>query len=1528
VVWFDTDGDGTQDPGEPGIAGVDVTVTYSGPDGSPVSITVTTGADGSYLVDNLPAGTYTVTVTPPAGLDPTYDLDGIATGNTTTVELGAGEDRTDVDFGYTGSGSIGDVVWFDTDADGTQDPGEPGIPGVTVTLTYTGPDGSTITLITTTGPDGSYLFDNLPAGSYTVTVTPPAGLDPTYDLDGIATGNTTTVELGEGEDRTDVDFGYTGVGSIGDQLWFELDTDGDGVFDAGSDRPLPGVTVNVLWLGPDGEVGGGDDVAYTDVTDAGGFYLVEDLLPGTYVVTVDETTLPVSLEFTYDLDGPDTPSQATAELTVDAPDRRDVDFSYTLNGNGSIGDLVWLDLDSDGVVDDGEPGLPAVPVTVVWAGIDGVFGNDDDLAINTVTDADGVYVVDRLPAGNYTVTVTPPAGTEQTYDLDGLTSANTASTTLVDAQDRRDVDFGYVGLGSIGDQVWFDSLANGDGTFDSGPDVALAGVSVTVTALGADGVLGGGDDLVFADVTDEDGLYLVENLPAGSYLVTVDPATLPAGLAQTFDLDGLTTADAATAALTVAEPDRRDVDFSYTGAGSIGDRVWFDTDGDGVQDDGEEGIGGVTVTVTWAGPDGEPGTDDDVVYTAATDDEGDYVVNNLPAGTYTVAVTPPAGLEPTYDLDGIATGNTATVELGAGDDRTDVDFGYIGIGSIGDQVWIELDADGDGTFDEGSDLPVPGATVTVTGSGITVTTTTDEEGFYLVEGLPVGEYTVTVTPPAGYAPTYDLDGLTSANTATAELTAAAPDRRDVDFSYTGSGSIGDRVWLDVDGDGVQDPGEPGVGGLTVTLTGTGPDGTPFTLTTTTDASGNYVFDNLPPGDYTITVTPPAGFDPTFDLDGLSSANSTTVTLAPGQDRTDVDFGYTGTGSIGDTVWIDTDGDGVQDDGEEGIPGATVTVTWAGPDGDPGTDDDIAYVTTTDENGVYLVDNLPPGSYTVAVTPPDGLRPTFDLDGTATPNTATVALEPGDDRTDVDFGYNAPASLGDRIWYDRDADGVQDAGEPGIPGITVTVVWYGPDGVAGGGDDVTYTDVTDANGNYLVVDLPPGTYSVTVTPPAGWRQTFDLDGLGSANRATTTLTSGQNRTDVDFGYTGTGSIGDRVWNDIDRDGVQDAGEAPIAGVTVQVVWAGPDGRLGTADDVTFTDVTDGNGLYSVGNLPPGTYEVSLDPDTVPVGFSPTFDLDGTDDRETVVTLAPGQNRTDVDFGESASADLAVTKTHPADIVRPGDRITYTITVSNLGPAAAANVQILDTLPAGLTFVSASGTGWTCGLSAGKVGCSLAGALAPGTEAAEITLVVTATEAAAPGVTNTVRVISTTPDPNTSNNAASDPTPVYRLDLGVTKSLIDPLRVGGTARYRIAVTNAGPSAALVGDVEVVDTLPAALTAVSVNGDGFDCAIVGQTIGCSNSTVLAVNEVRVIDLTVRVGSVRPGTPVVNNVTVRSESQADPGSSNNGASASGTVTRSGSSGQLPRTGSQTIRVLVSALVTCTVGGGFLLASRRRRTV
>src|SRR5207249_521153 len=185
---------------------------------------------------------------------------------------------------------------------------------------------------------------------------------------------------------------------------------------------------------------------------------------------------------------------------------------------------------------------------------------------------------------------------------------------------------------------------------------------------------------------------------------------------------------------------------------------------------------------------------------------------------------------------------------------------------------------------------------------------------------------------------------------------------------------------------------------------------------------------------------------------------------------------------------------------------------------------------------------------------------------------------------------------------------------------------------------------------------------------------------------------------------------------------------------------------------------------------------------------------------------------------AQADLAITKTDSPDPVTPGGTLTYTITVSNAGPNAAASVTMNDPLPPQTTFQSMpTPAGWSCTTPAagspGTVSCTTA-TLAIGATAT-FTLAVQVSPAALDGSTiaNTATVSSTTFDTNLLNNTATATTTVRaEADLAITKTdSPDPVRPGGTLTYTIGVSNAGPKTAA--SVAMNDELPALTTVKSI-------------------------------------------------------------------------------------------------------------------
>jgi large repetitive protein len=1300
-VWYDVDGDGVQDPGEPGLNGVDVTVTFLNGPGAldDETVIVTTNGDGDWLVEDMPGGSYTVSVDTgdvPSGLAPSYDLDNLLVGanGVWNGSLGEAEVKLDVDFGFDGTGSIGDTIWFDQDLNGTQNGTEPGLGGIPVTLVWAGPDGDlgtagdniTYTTTTSTSPGtvGQYLFDDLPAGNFSVTAdgaSLPAGMAFVSDPDAGPADGIALVTLTAGENDLAQDFGAAGILSIGDTIY--LDRDGDGSQAVSGEPGLEGVTVTLTYAGADGTLGTADDVNFTDVTDASGNYLFENLPEADFRITV---TGPLPAAST-NTDDPDTPGtgDSTSVVTLTADDF-DQDFGYDVNS--SLGDRVWWDLDSDGVQDPGEPGINGVGISVTYLGPDGVVGGGDDLVFTTTTSGDGDWSLGDLPDGNYVIAVTGgvPAGFAATYDPDdGVTSPDSSSAMTLTTLDL-DQDFGFAGDSSIGDTIWLDQ--NGDGIQNAG-EQGIGGVTVTVTWAGPDGDIGTtGDNESFVRITDSDGEYSVIGLPAGAYEVEVDSSTLPANMTVTYDVvNGTTTPSNSALVPLAASTDRTDVDFGYQGDSSIGDTVYFDRNADGDQDlpgddSDEPGLEGVTVTVTWAGVDGDLATTgDNVVVTTTTNSAGQYLVVGLPQGEYQVDVTAglPTAMTNTDDEDGDNDSSTP-VTLGANDDHLTADFGYVGAATIGDTIFLDLN--GNGTQDVG-EPGVPGQTVTLNYEGpdgtlgnaddIVLTTVTDASGTYTFDNLPDGDYRVTVVGGIidDAVNTADPDGATP-NQSNVTITGGADDL-DQDFGYQGDNGLGDTVWWDVDRDGVIDPVivEPRLEGVQVRVTYAGVDGVLGTsddivvTTDSTDANGQYGVTGLPDGDYLVEVVGgvPAGMDNTYDADDLlvGPDSASVVNLAGATIDLIHDFGFAGTGAIGDLVYFDRDGDGVRGDPleEVGIAGVEMTLTFAGFDGVLGTADDIVIVQNANPDGGYLFFGLPAGEYTVAVT--DGLPPgannTDDPDLPGAPDAgdsmSSVTLGTGETNLAQDFGFDVDAGLGDRVWWDFNRDGVQDPGEPGVNGVEVTATFLGADGIldlAPGGDDEPFVTVTSGDGDWFISELPEGNYLIELTGgvPAGFTNTYDPDnGVVTPDGSADLPTHSGLNVAQDFGIAGNSSLGDTVWLDLDGNGVLDGQEVGLADVTVELIWGGPDGIVGganAADDIVLTTVTDDSGNYVFIGLPAGEYVVAVDPASLPAGLVPSYDEDGTTispDGSTPVTLPANTDIDTIDFGYQGTARIGDT-----------------------------------------------------------------------------------------------------------------------------------------------------------------------------------------------------------------------------------------------------------------------------------------------
>ncbi len=225
---------------------------------------------------------------------------------------------------------------------------------------------------------------------------------------------------------------------------------------------------------------------------------------------------------------------------------------------------------------------------------------------------------------------------------------------------------------------------------------------------------------------------------------------------------------------------------------------------------------------------------------------------------------------------------------------------------------------------------------------------------------------------------------------------------------------------------------------------------------------------------------------------------------------------------------------------------------------------------------------------------------------------------------------------------------------------------------------------------------------------------------------------------------------------------------------------------------------------------------------------------------------GPNSTSEITAIAAEADLTIAKTDSQDPVAPGETLTYTLTITNSGPSNAVNVVVTDTLPAGVTYASAS-TG--CSSALGEVSCILGSLNVDVTQI--ITVTVTVNQGTTIPLTNLAQVASDTPD-STGPNSTSEITAIAaEADLTISKTdSQDPATAGTVLTYTLTITNSGPSNAA--NVVVTDTLPSGVTYASAStGCSHDSGVVTCGLG---SLVNAETKVITVAVTINQGTTIP--------------------------------------------------------------------------
>ena len=430
----------------------------------------------------------------------------------------------------------------------------------------------------------------------------------------------------------------------------------------------------------------------------------------------------------------------------------------------------------------------------------------------------------------------------------------------------------------------------------------------------------------------------------------------------------------------------------------------------------------------------------------------------------------------------------------------------------------------------------------------TQTKVTDANGNYSFTGLVFGDYTVNEIVQAGWIQSYPASGSYSVSV------ESGTNANNSDFGNYRLGSIAGTKFEDVNGNAVKDNGEPVLTGWRIYLNGTKTD------SVLTDASGNYLFGNLPIGQYTVTEKLQGGW-----VQSLPQSGSYVLNVTSGLNLTAKNFGNYRFASLSGIVWNDFNGNSVKDAGESNLSNWKVKISGLKNDS-----------VNSDVNGTYTFSSLFVGTYTVMEVVQTNWMQTFPSE----PH--LVTLISGENRSDVNFGNFKLGILAGLLFNDNDNDGEKDANEIGLANWKIKMTGPRNDSA-----------ITDANGRYAFSGLIAGTYSLSETQQLGWVQTYP-DFNGGVN--VSTVNSGTNDSTLLFGNHLLSSIHGTAYNDLTGNGTKDAGDPPL-----------PDWKIKLNGTSTDSILTDANGNYSFYYLITGLYSVT---EVIQSGWTATEPVNGT------------------------------------------------------------------------------------------------------------------------------------------------------------------------------------------------------------------------------------------------------------------------------------------------------------------------------